>query len=293
MKKNKLFNYYIITILSIILSISTKAQTNTKYNSVFWEISNNNLKQPSYLFGTIHLIPKNDFKFTKQMYDRFNKCKLLVLEANIDIPLTTQLKMAKKMLLPDGKTISDYMSDTQYSKYKSYMIDSLKISSFMFQAIQHVKPIFSSALILNELLENPTAYEQEFMKVAKTNNMKIKGLETLDFQMNLMDSINISEQIKMLVENNSKNPLYEYNKILEAYKQQDLKKLYSFFKEDESFSSMEASLLANRNIKWILSIKKIIANQSAFIAVGAGHLYGKSGLLMLLEKEGYTIKPIK
>jgi len=294
MKINKLLKYFITTIFSIVL-ISIQAQTNnTKYNSVFWEISGNNLEKSSYLFGTIHLIPKNDYQFTKQMQEKFDICKLLVLEANIDLGFTDQMKMAQKMLLPDSKSLDKFMTEEQYAKYKIYMIDSLKISNLTFQAIQYIKPIFSSALVLNELLENPTAYEQEFIKEAKKRNMEIMGLETLEFQMSLMDSISIEEQIKMLVKDkNNKNPLEEYNKILEAYKEQNLKKLHTLFEEDESFENMEESLLSNRNIKWVKNLKNIIKKQSAFIAVGAGHLYGKQGLLLLLKKQGYTLKAIK
>ena len=32
---------------------------------------------------------------------------------------------------------------------------------------------------------------------------------------------------------------------------------------------------------------------SIFFAVGAGHLYGKNGVISLLRKEGYTVEPLK
>ena len=299
MKKNKLLKYFITIIISIVFSASglyaqAQVDNNAKYSSVFWEISGNNLKQTSYLFGTIHLIPKKDYKFTKKMQETFDTCKLLVLEANIDVSLTEQLAMSQKMLLPNGKTLDEFMTKKQYQNFKSYMLDSLKINSFIFQSMSFIKPIYSSVLILNELLENPTAYEQEFSKEAKKRKMEIKGLETLEFQMSLMDSISIEEQIKMLVESDvNKNPLDEYNKMLNAYKQQDLKKLHNLLEEDAQFETMKNDFVINRNIKWIASIKKIIEEQSAFIAVGAGHLYGKQGLLLLLKKEGYVLKALK
>jgi uncharacterized protein len=32
--------------------------------------------------------------------------------------------------------------------------------------------------------------------------------------------------------------------------------------------------------------------QAVFVAVGAGHLVGEKGLIALLKKEGYTLRPI-
>jgi uncharacterized protein len=35
--------------------------------TVFWEISGNGVQSPSYLFGTIHIIPKDDFIVHKEV----------------------------------------------------------------------------------------------------------------------------------------------------------------------------------------------------------------------------------
>jgi uncharacterized protein YbaP (TraB family) len=36
----------------------------------------------------------------------------------------------------------------------------------------------------------------------------------------------------------------------------------------------------------------LTANQSVLFAVGAGHLGGENGLLNLLKKQGYSVKPL-
>ena len=52
-------------------------------------------------------------------------------------------------------------------------------------------------------------------------------------------------------------------------------------------------LLNNRNKNWVIQLKKIMLQEPVFIAVGAGHLVGEKGLLALLKKEGYTLRPLK
>lgn len=293
--KNKLISLIIFLLLPISSIIAQKSVADsTINNSVFWEISGKGLQSPSFLFGTIHLIPEKDYVFTKTMQAKFDASKTLVLEADIDMSLKEQVEIAKKLILPGGKKLNDYMSEKQFAEFKSYLLDTLEIKKSKFKKIVRIKPIFSMALVLSELMEKPISFEQEFIKEAKKRKMKTKGLETLEFQMGLMDSISIEEQIEMLVEDDgNSNPLEGYNKILEAYKQQDLKKLYDFFKEDEGFEGMEKDFLIKRNIKWVSGITEIINKQAAFIAVGAGHLYGKEGLIHLLKNEGYTLKAIK
>ncbi|MEO5892360.1 MAG: TraB/GumN family protein, partial [Ferruginibacter sp.] len=43
---------------------------------------------------------------------------------------------------------------------------------------------------------------------------------------------------------------------------------------------------------WVNQLKTIMKTESVFVAVGAGHLVGNEGLISLLKKEGYVLKPI-
>ena len=52
------------------------------------------------------------------------------------------------------------------------------------------------------------------------------------------------------------------------------------------------NMVAGRNKKWISVIKSIIQDCPCLIAVGAGHLPGKEGLINLLRNEGYILTPI-
>ena len=53
-----------------------------------------------------------------------------------------------------------------------------------------------------------------------------------------------------------------------------------------------AVLLDNRNLDWVKQIPGLMKKNSCFIAVGALHLPGEKGLISLLRKEGYQVKPV-
>ena len=52
-------------------------------------------------------------------------------------------------------------------------------------------------------------------------------------------------------------------------------------------------LLDNRNQAWIPKIKAMAAEKATLFAFGAGHLGGEKGLITLLRKEGYTVRPVQ
>lgn len=63
---------------------------------------------------------------------------------------------------------------------------------------------------------------------------------------------------------------------------------------DTTFSGGENDdmLLKNRNVNWVKQLKTILKEKNIFMAVGAAHLFGKDGLIVLLRKEGYTVRAI-
>ncbi len=268
--------------------------TDNAQNSLLWRISGNGLEKPSYIFGTIHLIPKDDYFFTETMKEKFDSCENLVLEIDINLSLAEQINAAKQMMFPDGKTLKDYMTENEFSRFKTYLSDSLGIKESTFKQIQRIKPLFSSGLILRDLTGKTKTYEEEFNKRAKKNKMKISGLETLQFQMDLINNISIEDQVKMLLEDDMKtNPLDDYKKLLSFYKAQNLDSLKVLINSDDSMAELGDKFLKDRNADWISKIEKLISKNSSFIAVGAGHLAGNDGVLNLLRQKGYIIEPVK
>jgi uncharacterized protein YbaP (TraB family) len=51
-------------------------------------------------------------------------------------------------------------------------------------------------------------------------------------------------------------------------------------------------LLKDRNVNWVQVLPELMKSGSQFIAVGAGHLPGSDGLIVLLRKEGYKVTPV-
>src|ERR1700710_2527533 len=56
-----------------------------KYPSLFWEITGNGLKKPSYLFGTMHVSSKMVFHLSDSFYYAMRNTDAVALELNPEI----------------------------------------------------------------------------------------------------------------------------------------------------------------------------------------------------------------
>lgn len=56
---------------------------------------------------------------------------------------------------------------------------------------------------------------------------------------------------------------------------------------------MELNFLVKRNILFGKRVKDLIKGNKLFIAIGASHLGGKTGLLNQFKEAGFKIKPMR
>src|SRR5688572_25614962 len=61
---------------------SAAAVVTKKYPSLLWEITGNGLKQPSYLFGTMHVSDKLAFHLGDSFYNAIKSVNVVALETN-------------------------------------------------------------------------------------------------------------------------------------------------------------------------------------------------------------------
>ena len=269
-------------------------EANKNNNTLLWEISGKDLKKPSYLFGTFHLMCKEDIHFSSCLQAALKDAKEVYFEMDLDDPANI-LGALFFMNMKNGQSLKDLYSETEYNKLQAFFKDSLKMS---LASLQKMKPSFLEAFLYPKMMpcKNMSGVEQELLKIAATEKKEVKGFETIAFQASVFDSIPYSEQAKSLY--NTIDSLKNYRMYLDTmmlvYQSQQLDRIESLFSKPEfGLKDGLEILLDKRNINWVAQLKNILPEKNVFIAVGAGHLVGKKGLIELLKKEGYTLKPLK
>ena len=267
--------------------------TNKDENSLLWEISGNGLTMPSYLFGTFHLLCKEDINFSTSLKQAIKNSSEIYLELDLDDP-STLISGMMLMSMKGGKKLKDFYKPEDYKRLTDYFKDSLKMPIGL---LQSMKPEFLGALLYPKMMPcNATvSVEEEIMALAKQDNKKINGLETMAFQASVFDSIPYEKQAADLLESidSMAKSSKDFNIMLMAYKNQQLKEIEKIVNDpDMGMEDSQDLLLNDRNKNWVGQLKNIMKNNPVFVAVGAGHLVGEQGVISLLKKEGYTLRPL-
>lgn len=262
-------------------------------NSLLWKITGNGLKEPSYVFGTIHLTC--DATLDANTIKALQQTKQLYLELDMDDP-TLQTTMMKGMYMKDGMTMSKLATPEDFAAVDAYMTTKLGASA---KVLENMKPVLVSTMMLPMLMQCPLkSVEEELMKITKQQNEEVFGLETIDEQLAVFDVIPYKVQMDELVKsvkNKFVNDKAELDEMYKVYATKDLAAMHALVNSSDNAitSKYQDPLLNNRNANWIPRIESIAKQQPTFFGVGAAHLGGPKGVLELLRKRGFTVVAVE
>jgi uncharacterized protein len=264
-------------------------------NTLLWEISGNDLSRPSYLFGTMHLLCAVDAKLSDSLRFAINDVKQVYFEIDLDNMMET-LGALQYLNMNNNTKLSDLLTEEEYKRVKDYF--SKNKTMLPLGMMERLKPYFITSLISESKFPcaEKDGMEQVIMKEAKKDNKPINGLETVRFQASVFDSIPYQRQAKDLVkmiDSAGKGTDDEDVKLTEIYRSQDLNKMQEMTTGEEDMKDFLDLLLYNRNADWAKKMPAIMKAKPALFAVGAAHLGGEKGVIILLRKAGYTVRPMK
>lgn len=297
----KFFSKYLLPLFAFSFFATTAdAQKNNKplEKSLLWEVSGNGLIKPSYIYGTIHMICKDDATLGDSLVAAIKNSDRVYFEVDMD-NLLEMISAIKDFKMKNDTTLADLLSKEDYEKVKTLM--EAKGGLLPFSQIETFKPMLASSMLMESGVgcEEPVAMEQLIMTEAKKYNKRIEGLETMSYQASIFDSIPYKLQAQELLkyvsdDSASSKADKEFEGMIETYKDQDIEKLgQAVNNSDDMMSGYQDILIYNRNKNWVKKLKTLMPEKGLTIAVGAGHLAGEQGLIKLLRKEGYTVRAVK
>ncbi len=281
----------VLSCLFILVAFWVQAQVPTE-NSLLWEIKTPGIEKPSFLFGTIHLICPVDFSLRDSVKATLARSEQVALEVDMDDPAMMSTMM-KSMNMKEGNTLRNLVSATDYTRLAKFYQDSVGVSIAM---LEKAKPFVLMGPLFNSILAcQPQSYEMTLVELATKQKVEVIGIETLEEQMAIFDTIPYKDQVKTLLSMIDSLPQArgEFKQLVSLYKSENINELYKIT-EKSSFGmdGNQEIMLFDRNRKWITRIEKIINQKPTFFAVGAAHLGGEKGVIALLRQAGYQIRPI-
>lgn len=282
----------LLLLVFCMLSIATRAQVSVE-NSLLWEISGRGLAKPSYLFGTIHLICPTDFSLSDSLKTTLARTQQVALEMDMDDP-GMMAGMMKAMNMTAGNELKKLVTEQEYQRLDRFFKDSVHVGLAMFE---RAKPFVLMGTLFNTVLDcQPQSYEMALVELAGKQKSEVIGIETLEEQMAIFDTIPYKDQAKMLLTliDSLPSARKEFKSLVALYKAQNINELYGMtLKSEFGMEGNEEVMLFGRNQKWIPRIRRIASEKPTFFAVGAAHLGGERGVIALLRKEGFVVRAVK
>jgi uncharacterized protein YbaP (TraB family) len=282
---------YGLLLLALLFNLSVFSQFNDRYE-LLWEIKHKDSDQKSYLFGTMHMADKRLFNFSDALLPAIMNTDAFALELHPNVILESLFDDFQKKDEQDNiyrRILSeeDYKRlDERFKKINGISIDDYpNLHYYLIETMIYPQPVREDDMI--------TIVDSYLYGLAAMFDKEIYGLEGIENQLPSVEEVNetdedgIRENIVKMLEISDEDYLEMMEEMIDIYAEGNISRLFNYMAEDTLDASMKF-----RNRVMTNSIKDIIANQTLFATVGAAHLPGESGIIRMLQNDGYEVKRV-
>lgn len=267
-------------------------------NPALWKVADHDTT--IYLFGTIHLLPKN----TQWRSSAFDKAAAgsdtLVVETVIDEgnPAATMSELLQLAVSPGLPPLSERVPPEKRAALQATITKS-GIPAPMFDKLETWAAAFMLLGVqFKELgLDPGSGVESALKKQFADSKKSIGQLETNAEQLGFFDRLSEDAQRKFLVAmlDGAGDMSTEFTGMLDAWTRGDVKAIAHSFNSDLSDAAeLRDALLTRRNANWANWVKgRLDQPGTVLVAVGAGHLAGDQSVQTMLEKQGLKVTRVQ
>jgi len=283
---------------SLALAPTGAAQARAPKGPALWQVSDNDTTV--YLFGTIHLLPRDSKWRTPKLDQALNNSQTLVLETLIDTANPQQLAGVMAALgFSSGLPPIGSRIDAAKRPALEAAIVKTKIPRPMFDRMETWAAAFTLLGVQFQTLgvEGEQGVESVLRKSFAASGKPVDQLETNTEQLTFFDRLPESAQ-RQLLEGAIENPQAmrtQFDGMLKSWLTGDVDEIGKTFNRDlQSSPELKAALLTRRNYNWSQWIERRMAQPgTVMVAVGAGHLAGEESVQRYLQSRGYKVKRLQ
>jgi len=199
------------------------------------------------------------------------------------------------MYFTDGNTLDNVIKKALYQRSVTALIKRGMSEA----SINRMKPWAVFTFLNMPENSSGTFLDAKLYQDAVAGKKNVIGLETVDEHIAVFDGLDFTTQAQLL--EITLNEISDMKKILdgilEVYLTRDLQKILAINEKYNQFMGPELAVIFNQRLlidrnHRMLERSLPLLNTGVFIAVGALHLPGESGLIRLFREKGYTLEPI-
>ena len=286
-----------------ILAVATAptAAVNARTRNVgpaLWQVSDKDTT--IYLFGTIHLLPRNSTWRTPKFEQAVQNSQGLVLETLIDTANPAQLAglMAQMGFASGLPPIAARVAPEKVPLLEAAIVKT-KLPRPVFDRMETWAAAFTLLGVQFQTLgvEGEQGVENVLRQQFTRQGKQVGELESNSQQLSFFDTLPEKAQ-RDLLEGAIENPTEmktKFNGMLNAWLAGDVDAIGRTFNEDlQGSPDLRNALLTRRNYNWSEWIERRMAQPgTVMVAVGAGHLAGNESVQRYLQSRGYKVKRLQ
>lgn len=251
-----------------------------------------------YLLGSIHVADGSLYPLRGEIMEALNAANYLAVEIDLTAlaqPEVQQL-ITELSLLDEGTLLSDVISEELYTRLTA-MLEENGVPG---DALDGLKPwVVSSAV--DSMVSAGAGYDGSrgidlfITSQAFYGDVPIIELESYESQLLLIDALSDELQALMLEESLDGYDAGEpaLAELVEMWAKGDLEALLQVTETVEGHEELNEAMLTQRNRAMVEKITGYLTSgeQSTWlVTVGAAHMVGETGIVTLLERQGYKVE---
>jgi len=263
-----------------------------------WELQGT--KNRIMLLGSVHYLRADDYPLASKIDEAYRNADTLLMEIDMDDldPMQAQLAIMQLAADPDGKQLKDMLGASAYNK-ASKMAAEININMAILDSFE---PWYGAILVTQLTLmqlgfDAKLGVDSRLAARAMQDGKEIRGLETLEYQLGVMDGLSTSAQRDFLLATLDEADEVEeiVGEMITAWKSGNTSALKSLIVDTMAEQpELYRRMLVDRNRNWTKIISQLTKDSDDYlIVVGTGHLVGKDSVLAMLDKAGYPSKQIR
>lgn len=236
----------------------------------------------------MHVRDARAFERRETVYEKIEECDLFCTEIALDETPTFSPDVFK---LPPGQWLDQLLPPKKYQKIRQILWKSFRLN---LDALRMLKPMLIANMIDERILERemPEALDQQLWKYARRRGKTCMGVETVSEQIAFLQKAPVEQQLRGLLAicQNVSAQRRRVRSMTRAYQDGDIYRIYQMARRGSG--ELRKSIIFRRNREMADRLAKRLPEKTLFFAVGAGHLAGAYGLIRLIKRKGYRLRPI-
>lgn len=269
---------------------------------LIWEVTR--ADQPAakaWLFGTVHVGKPEFYPLPDTVTKAFSESDVLAVEADITNQSSLE-KATEQMLYKPPESLA--------ARLPAPLVNRLKTQcarlGLPFEALQAVKPFPAAGLLLiteysRQGMEQAQGLDLHFIQQAKTLSKTLVELEGLEAQAKIVTSLGKEDEAAFLdnaiasLESGDAGRLI--GKLVTTWQAGEGDRLWQLMEQSSAGMTRKAQveeiLIHSRNRDMAARVDGLVkSGKRPFVAVGAAHLVGPTGLVKLLGERGYKLRQL-